>query len=292
MSFSSSWSVFASPSTLTTSQRKSSTDTSIINDCRIDTLKVVGQSTMKRLSVIDDLICDKNISVRGNVNAQGNISTQNRITARAGFIDPEVGDIKMHVSPIERNGWLLCDGRAISRTDHKFLFDLIGTTFGCGDHHTTFNVPNASNRILGSVGTPSQQHHSVGDTVGAETQTLSANNLPSHIHTGTTNSTGEHIHDVNDPGHVHSQTTVNDDFNSSGGGDPPSFTKDSSGTMTWQNINSNVTGISLGNSGTHSHTFQTNGGVELHSAAFGIMQPTLFIGYTFIFCGKNEDVGH
>lgn len=40
------------------------------------------------------------------------------------------------------NGWVLCDGSAISRTEYKTLFDLIGTTFGVGDGSTTFNVPD------------------------------------------------------------------------------------------------------------------------------------------------------
>ncbi|MBQ2639147.1 MAG: tail fiber protein [Bacilli bacterium] len=40
------------------------------------------------------------------------------------------------------NGWLLCDGRAVSRTEYKVLFDVIGTAFGVGDGSTTFNVPD------------------------------------------------------------------------------------------------------------------------------------------------------
>lgn len=39
-------------------------------------------------------------------------------------------------------GWLACNGQAVSRSEYKFLFDVIGTTYGTGDGSTTFNVPN------------------------------------------------------------------------------------------------------------------------------------------------------
>lgn len=38
--------------------------------------------------------------------------------------------------------WLLCNGQAVSRTDYADLFAVIGTTYGNGDGHSTFNVPN------------------------------------------------------------------------------------------------------------------------------------------------------
>lgn len=40
------------------------------------------------------------------------------------------------------DGYLLCDGSAISRTTYDDLFDAIGTTYGTGDEETTFNIPN------------------------------------------------------------------------------------------------------------------------------------------------------
>ena len=49
---------------------------------------------------------------------------------------------------------------------------------------------------------------------------------------------------VTDPGHTHSQTTINDDFNNSGA-NPPGFTQDSAGSRTWNNINSSTTGITV-----------------------------------------------
>lgn len=39
-------------------------------------------------------------------------------------------------------GYLLCDGRAVSRAVYADLFAKIGTTYGAGDGSSTFNLPN------------------------------------------------------------------------------------------------------------------------------------------------------
>jgi microcystin-dependent protein len=39
-------------------------------------------------------------------------------------------------------GWLLCDGRSISRETYASLFEAIGTMYGSGDGETTFNLPD------------------------------------------------------------------------------------------------------------------------------------------------------
>lgn len=40
------------------------------------------------------------------------------------------------------SGWIVCDGRAVSRTTFFNLFGAIGTYWGIGDGLTTFNVPD------------------------------------------------------------------------------------------------------------------------------------------------------
>lgn len=44
------------------------------------------------------------------------------------------------------DGYLLCDGSAISRTTYADLFAAIGTVYGSGDGSTTFNLPNLEDR--------------------------------------------------------------------------------------------------------------------------------------------------
>lgn len=75
-------------------------------------------------------------------------------------------------------GWMLCDGSAVSRTTYAALFAVIGTTYGEGDGETTFNIPDLSGRVV--IG--SSQSHALGTTGGSETVTLIADQLPAHTH--------------------------------------------------------------------------------------------------------------
>lgn len=46
------------------------------------------------------------------------------------------------------DGWLLCDGSAVSRTDYANLYSVIGDTYGAGDGSTTFNLPNLVDKFV------------------------------------------------------------------------------------------------------------------------------------------------
>lgn len=59
-----------------------------------------------------------------------------------------IGGIIAFDSDTIPNGWLLCDGRAVSRTKYAELFKAIGTKHGSGDGSTTFNLPNPKGRTL------------------------------------------------------------------------------------------------------------------------------------------------
>lgn len=56
------------------------------------------------------------------------------------------------------NGWLLCNGAAVSRSTYSELFAVIGTAFGAGDGSTTFNVPN----LTGKTPTGAETNHALG----------------------------------------------------------------------------------------------------------------------------------
>lgn len=60
----------------------------------------------------------------------------------------QTSDIKIATSSTIQNGWLLCNGAAISRTTYADLFDKIGTTYGSGDGSTTFNIPDLRDRYI------------------------------------------------------------------------------------------------------------------------------------------------
>jgi len=46
------------------------------------------------------------------------------------------------------SGWLLCDGREVSRTTYADLYGVIGGLWGTGDGVTTFNLPDLRGRFL------------------------------------------------------------------------------------------------------------------------------------------------
>lgn len=46
------------------------------------------------------------------------------------------------------DGYLLCNGAAVSRSEYANLFQAIGTTYGVGNGSTTFNLPNLDSRFV------------------------------------------------------------------------------------------------------------------------------------------------
>ena len=66
------------------------------------------------------------------------------------------GDYKMIAGSTIPDGWLLCNGAAVSRTTYAKLFAAIGTRYGSGNGSTTFNLPNFNGRhVLGTANTGS-----------------------------------------------------------------------------------------------------------------------------------------
>lgn len=77
---------------------------------------------------------------------------QNLIAGGTLFADAPVGVINPFGGKNAPDGWLLCNGQAISRTDYADLFDVIGTAFGSGDGSTTFNVPDLRESVPKGAG--------------------------------------------------------------------------------------------------------------------------------------------
>ena len=63
-----------------------------------------------------------------------------------------VGGILWYAKDGIPDGYLKCDGSAISRTDYARLFSIIGTVFGSGDGSTTFLLPNLSAKFIRGSG--------------------------------------------------------------------------------------------------------------------------------------------
>lgn len=102
------------------------------------------------------------------------------------------GTILMWAGTVVPEGWLLCDGSAVSRTTYSDLFSVISTTYGNGDGAATFNLPDLRGRFpLGkdNMGGSSANRvtateaDSLGQGSGEEKHTLTIAEMPSHTHT-------------------------------------------------------------------------------------------------------------
>jgi microcystin-dependent protein len=107
------------------------------------------------------------------------------IDEHAGMFFP--GDYRFSGSRREREGWLLCDGRAVRRDLYPDLFDEIGEDHGAGDGEETFNLPNFVDGRF-PLGVAAAR---LGERGGAATHTLSIAELAHHAHV------------PSDPGHLH-----------------------------------------------------------------------------------------
>jgi len=106
--------------------------------------------------------------------------TCSRVTAPIGQLRNPAGTIISTGSLTPPNGYLYCNGSAISRADYSELFSAIGTTYGTGNGTTTFNIPDLRGIFPRGAGTnPSN---------AANTTTMGNRQLDdfkSHNHTST-----------------------------------------------------------------------------------------------------------
>lgn len=185
------------------------------------------------------------------------------------------GDMELSFRATPKDGTLVCNGQAVSRTQYADLFNwaseqgLLGSLFGNGDGSTTFNVPDIRDRFLAAAGT-SIGH---GATGGQASRTLTVNELPSHSHTasttvqqhaahdhslsvsGSTNSAGSHDHSASTNtagdhgGHIASSGLV------------PSGTGADVADNNFANRGGHSHSVDIGTSGSHSHTVSVSGSV-------------------------------
>lgn len=115
-------------------------------------LSNVNQSTMDTLftNFGAERTANKVTSLSGVTSSQQFLNAQALIAYLSQM--HAIGDLKYSLIGTNHNGWLLCNGQAISRVTYSALFNVIGTNFGAGDGATTFNVPNYSNAFLRMVG--------------------------------------------------------------------------------------------------------------------------------------------
>jgi len=193
-----------------------------------------------------------------------------------------VGDIKMSFTTWDHLGWLNCDGRSVPVASYYLLWQVVGYEFGGSG--ANFNLPDMRGRVPGAPGTgPGPTTYVLGDSVGTQVHTLTIAEMPAHKHgsadvTGNTNgdgntsTAGAHTHAITDNGHSHSGTPGTSSTALAGA----SLAAGNGGTTSTA-----TTGITIQSAGDHNHTIGSVGGGQAHNN----MQPTLFVGNAFIYCG-------
>ena len=189
-----------------------------------------------------------NVAISTNTTINGNLDiTLGSGILRANYLDvpnvTPIGSIVMWPGAVTNfpTGWAICNGAQLEISTYTTLYNTLtnnGTVFPFGSNtngsgspgSTHFRVPNMVDRFV----TGSGNFYSVGDTGGSNNVTLNESQLPSHTH------------GVNDPGHSHLWERQ-DAQNDAGGRPWPASNNDC--VLRTVNTSSNVTGISIINSG-------------------------------------------
>lgn len=86
--------------------------------------------------------------IKAYVQSQINVATSVLNTSIAAMTPVAVGTVQAFAGSVVPEGWLLCDGSAISRTTYENLFSVIGVIYGAGDGETTFNLPDLTDKFI------------------------------------------------------------------------------------------------------------------------------------------------
>ncbi len=244
-----------------------------------------------QLDVNGDARVTGNLTVDGDLDIDIN-SIINDILP-AGMIVPFAGD-----AGSVPQGWLLCDGLAVSRTSYQRLYNAIGINYGYGDGSSTFNLPDFRGRFLRGVDngagrdpnagsrTASNTGGNTGDAVGSwqayatslPTSSFSISAEGNHIHSGSVVPDGSHIHGGViglAGGHSHSLYTESSQLYLGapmGNGSGAFFTVSTGGgpALATNSTGSHLHSITIVSAGTHSHTLSiVTAGSHSHTLSGG-----------------------
>lgn len=195
----------------------------------------------------------------------------------ARFARRPTGDIEPTIRATAKANTLLLQGQTISRTTYAGLWAWVQSNalvrpglFTSGDNSTTFGLPNFSGRVPIGVGTLGTDTYALGALVGEARHVLTAAEMPSHNHSGTTAGVGDHDHLIG-AGGLHNGHTSQSNVDHPTGtgylhGHPPS----------WGNNNGNH-GHPMDWNGGHDHGFTTSSAGS--GTAHENRQPSIAIGW-------------
>ncbi len=93
-----------------------------------------------------------------------------------------VGAVIQYAGTSAPNGWLLCQGQAVSRAIYEELFAAIGTIYGAGDGSTTFNLPDLRGKVPVGLDLADSKFDALGNMGGEKSHVLSVDEMPTHTH--------------------------------------------------------------------------------------------------------------
>jgi microcystin-dependent protein len=133
-----------------------------------------------------------------------------------------IGLLADFAGPQAPPGYLICDGRLVSRTTYSALFAVIGVAWGAGDGSTTFALPNLNGRTAVGAGSITDPNGTVLSLSFAQSlgelsthilqahmpnYTITTNPVAAHAHSGVTAPGGNHTHGTDaQGGHTHGGT--------------------------------------------------------------------------------------
>jgi microcystin-dependent protein len=165
------------------------------------------------------------------------------------------GSIIAYLGTTDVSGWIICNGVTRTNNSDSRYNGLNSLGIGSGGSGTTnYTPPNLTNRFLYGASSTLNQFS------GSSSVTLDVGNIPTHSHSGTTN-TGQASINIGDPGHAHQLYSTGNEYARAGGGlrdqvaDADGF--DATLTNYAMYTASAHTNITVTDSG-HSHSFSTS----------------------------------
>lgn len=150
----------------------------------------IGDSSSLNLSVTAEGTLTADVIIDPDPANLAEVTDDGVLVAGRGQVIP-VGTILPYAGSTVPDGYLSCNGAAVSRSTYATLYAVVGTSFGVGDGSTTFNLPNMGGRMPTGYGRAGTTPSSEVTTIGQDDSIALALRRPKHRHT------------VNDPGHTH-----------------------------------------------------------------------------------------
>jgi microcystin-dependent protein len=96
--------------------------------------------------------------------------------------EPFLGEIRLFGFNFAPTGWAMCNGQILPINQNTALFSLLGTQYG-GNGTSTFALPDLRSRVPLHQGQGAGlSSYVMGETIGSESVTLAAAQMPVHSH--------------------------------------------------------------------------------------------------------------